>query len=123
MKEASINKRESGIELLKIIAIFMIVISHVVSSLNKINIGGNVIFNLEKSTTDVNTFILICMRYFGALGNLIFIIASSYFLVDSKKDYKKKIIQLIADVFIISILIMIISLCMGINISKGYILK
>lgn len=100
--------RESGIELLKIISIFLIVISHVCQSLYNqyfFEYGlSNGFLDLNEVTTNFQTLVLVFFRHFGALGNMIFIICSSWFLIGKKKVNKNKIFKLVIDVFVISII-------------------
>lgn len=85
------KERNSGIELLKIIAIVLIVISHVVYTLKTVNpyisYNGYVV-DLSIATADIWKFILAIFSYFGALGNSIFFICSAWFLLRSSKYNK-----------------------------------
>ena len=80
----NINNRQSGIELLKIIAMFGIVISHSTQSVSSAEnfIINNV--NIEQPTMDFSIFISQFFRSFGALGNDMFLLSSIWFLIDSK---------------------------------------
>lgn len=106
--------RESGIELLKIIAIFIIVISHVVQTL-----GGNTltplytgyssfIINYSVCTQDTTTLIICLLQYLGAIGNAIFFICSAWFLLESNKFSPKKLLSMILDVWFISVIILFV---------------
>lgn len=99
--------RNSNIELLKIFAILLIVVSHVVQTLseknNYINYNDYII-NMGLATVDIQNFILIILRHTGAIGNNIFFICSVWYMVDSDKINNQKIMQMIADVWVISIL-------------------
>lgn len=102
------KERMSGIELLKIIAIVLIVISHITQTLETGNqiISNNVInytINLKDPTSNINNIVLAFIRQFGALGNMIFLISSIWFLIDKNKNYKQKILSIIIDIFIISV--------------------
>ncbi len=110
--------RKSGIEFLKIIAIFLIIVSHVLQSYSNTYNGV-----LNNTTLDYEYLCMIFIRHLGVLGNLIFIICSSWFLIGSKKDYKQKILKLIIEIFVISVLILLIHLLLGVNITKGEIIK
>ena len=106
------KERLSGIELLKIIAIVLIVISHVTQTLETGNqiISNNVTnytINLKDPTSSINNIVLAFIRQFGALGNMIFLISSIWFLIDKNKNYKKKILTIILDIFVISIMSLI----------------
>ena len=119
--------RKSGIELVKIIAIFLIIISHVTQTL----ITGTQFNNLQfndgyynvTATTNINVFVLMIFRYLGALGNLIFIISSSYFLSNIEKSNKKKVFSLGLNTIIISLIYLAIFLFANINLSKKEIIK
>lgn len=102
--------RESSIELLKIFAMFLIVISHVTQTLYTENnfFSSDYILNIKESTTSFQKLILVWFSSFGAQGNLIFFISSAWFLLESKKVDDKKIISIMADVWIINIMILVI---------------
>ena len=119
--------RNSGIELVKIISIFLIIICHVTQTLttgeNFTNLHFNDGYYDASATTDINVFFLMIFRYFGALGNLIFIIASSYFLSNVEKSNKKKVFQLGLNTIILSLMSLAIYLIANVNLSKGEIIK
>jgi len=111
MKMNSKKQRESGIELLKIIAMVLIVISHVTQTLNDV---GNeyarldYVIDCRMATTSIISPILAWMRSFGQQGNLIFFLCSAWFLLDSKKVNYQKVLRMIADVWVINIIILLI---------------
>ena len=80
---------------------------------------------LAESTTSVENFTLACLRYFGVFGNMIFFICTAYFLLESTKINLKKWFSLLAEVWSISVIILIIVLFArgGANLSKDLILK
>lgn len=92
MKESALNSRNSSIELLKIIAIVGIVVSHVVQTLLIPEGGGNAAWRVDYSiaTLDIGSWVLVFLRTLGAFGNSIFVVASSWFLAadDSVKSKK-----------------------------------
>ena len=103
--------RNSGIELLKIFAIFLIVVSHSTQTLS--DISTNILYqeyavNLSFATTDLQQLIAAILRYSGYLGNTIFFVCSAWFLLDSKRSNKRKILQILADIWVISVGIFII---------------
>ena len=78
--------RDSGIELLKIIAIIMIVIQHVIQTLGAENLSisyQDYVLDITHATTNIQHFVLICMRSLGCLGNSIFFVCSAWFLLES----------------------------------------
>ena len=93
------SNRQSGIEFLKVIAIFIIMITHLTQSWLKYT-------DIQFTVTNMNAnlFILLIFRHLGDIGNLIFFVCSAWFIVDSNKSKKQKIIQMIADVLTISVL-------------------
>lgn len=121
--ELSLQKqeRESGIELLKIIALLLIIISHLTQTLSYRHLGlsyPEFVIPIDVATYNVQTWVLVFYRHFGALGNMIFFIASFWFLSTSEKFLNtKKIIVFILDVWIISVLIWGAVLISGIDIS------
>ena len=108
--------RDSNIELLKIIAIFLIVISHVVQTLGTdygFGTYNDYLIVLGNSTTDITTIILNLMRYFGCIGNDIFFICTAWFMIDRKPRAKKQILTLITEVWTISLIMLIFVICFG----------
>lgn len=109
------TERNSAIELLKISAMVLIVISHVLQTLSYPN--GNVlpqeyVVNLHQSTMKPQQFILSLLRYTGVLGNLIFFVSSAWFLVDKKTVNKKKLFQMLTDIWAVSVLILVCVFCL-----------
>ena len=103
------KERESGIELYKVIAIFLIVLSHVIQTLTEPNyvlgIGEGTFINIATATTDLDVLLLALFRICGALGNNMFFICSAWFLVNSKKMSLKKVSRMILDVWIINMIV------------------
>ncbi len=97
--------RNSSVELLKIIAIVIIIISHSVPFGSFSNYHAYI--NLNLSSTNIQKLILTMFRYLGSIGNCIFIICSSYYLLESKRIKIGKIINLIINATVISSIIMI----------------
>ena len=92
------KKRESNIELLRILSMFMIIAHH-------FSVHGN--FILEKIPL-LNKIWLQLLSSGGKIGVNIFIIISGFFLINSKKVNMNKIIKLLAQLLFYSILIFII---------------
>ena len=112
-KKAS-ETRESSVELLKLIAIFFIVICHSFDGLGYLHpeiIGSDGIFNdLTIATMNPILIVEVILSAFGQLGNLIFLICSSWFLSRSSKVKPQKILKMIADVWFISVIWLIFCL-------------
>lgn len=126
-RHVEMNMRESGIELLKIIAIILIVVSHVIQTLrneNQFITYSDYVLDLSTATTDIRNFVLILFSHFGALGNNIFFVCSAWFLLQSSRWNKKKWSYMLLEVWIISIIILILTLILrGGDISTKIIIK
>lgn len=121
-----LKERESGIELLKNLAVILIIISHAAQTLTlpqMQNICSQGFIDLNCATTNTQHLILIFFRYFGALGNCIFFISSAWFLCDSCKANSKKILQMLIDVWIISVVFLAVFMVSGTKISVINIIK
>ncbi len=94
--------RNSGIELLKVLAIYLIIISHVTTTLNGI-------INIDIASADIQYNILAIFRHFGPLGNAVFWISSCWFLIKSSSFSKKKCVSLVVQIWLVSVIILTIS--------------
>lgn len=119
--------RDSGIELLKIFAIFVIVINHTVQSLTNeaYNIPNNgFVIDISRATTNIQCILLLIFRHFGVLGNSVFFICSAWFLLKSKNWNKKKWLFMVIEIWVVSIVIFIITyIILHGNISIGIIIS
>lgn len=107
--------RESGIEILKIIAMCLIVIYHTDMSVSFMN-GGLGIYPLSAgATTDINVFIFNIFGYFGHIGCTIFFVCSAWFLVESEKVNKRKVVFMLSDVWTVSVIVFIVFLIRGLR--------
>lgn len=110
-KQSSLTSgRNSSIELLKIFGIILIVISHVIQTLHtpSSHVASNdYVLDISIATTDIQRIILALLRHSGSLGNTIFFCCSAWFLLDDDKVNKKKILQMLLDVWIVSIIILL----------------
>lgn len=105
-------KRDSGIELLKIIAIVLIVINHVTQTImneNQLIVNSLPLLDLYYTTNNVQQLILSAFRTLGMIGNAIFFACSAWFLVGSSKSDKRKVFNMIVEVWVISIISLIIT--------------
>ena len=120
--------RKSGVELLKIFGIILVVISHVVQTLeyNGTDLLGYNDFHidLDVPTTNISILILSILRHSGHLGNSIFFLSSAWFLLESKKPNYKKILRMLGDIWVVSVLILLITLiCDGERLQLIFILR
>lgn len=93
----SLKIRESGIELLRLIGMFIICFSHC-----------RRVFCLDEFSGSL-LYLPNCISW-GNIGNLIFIVISNYFLSTSKVCKKEKIINMIVDQLVISLIVMFITI-------------
>lgn len=111
------SRRESGIELLKVLAVLIIVLCHTSISMT---------FDSTLSTAewyyDVNTLpnsaskiVLTLYSYCGYIGNSIFFVCSAWFLLDQKQNRKRKILKMESDVWIISVVYLAVFLLSGVR--------
>ena len=117
------NKRNSSIELLKIISLLAIVVSHITQTLVNSKSGNPYAIDIAHASMDSRVLILSLLRYLGSFGNTVFFASTAWFLVDNKGFKAKKILPLIANTWIISIAILVTSLLIGSDISGKNILR
>lgn len=100
------RERESGVELLKLIALFVIVVGHVMQTLISENpfFDNSYVFHVGEATTDYRSLLLCWLSAAGEMGNDIFFVCSCWYLLDSKKTNLKKVLYLIADVWVVNAL-------------------
>ena len=110
------TERNSSIELLKIFALALIVVGHVVQT-----IGSTFSYvpfsdyyvNLREMTDQSRFLALSMLRYCGNLGNTVFFICSAWFFLDNNTVNKKKIFMLLMDIWTVSVLILAAVLIIG----------
>ena len=111
------KRRESNIELLKVIAIILIVVSHITQTLTTkylfINQGCENGFIELLPTYDAKIIALMLLRHLGAFANIIFVVCSSWFLLESKSNKKKKVFKLWGNMYVISVIILVLFLVCG----------
>lgn len=83
------KERQSGFELLKIVAMLLIVINHVTQSLEYLGTTDSLLF-LGHATMDIQILTLNLLRQFGGIGNDIFFICSAWFLIGKKEKRLRK---------------------------------
>ncbi len=110
MPKLNITERSSSIELLKILAIFLIVVQHVTQTLGSVN--NHVSFQdyvipLGTATSDIQVIILMLMRQAGMLGNAIFFTCSAWFLIGKKADATSKAFSLLCSVWTVSMIFLL----------------
>ena len=116
--------RESGIELLKLAATFIIILVHATQTLSSepealvsVLDSTDCFISLNTATSNIQYIILFLFRH-GHLANVIFFVCSAWFLcVSEKKVSGKKFLKTLLDVWIISVLFLAVFLIAGVNIA------
>ncbi len=101
-----LTERNSGVESLRIISMFLIVLAHIAQT-----IGGstsNILVDIGSASSNIWCFIINIFYMFGAWGNLIFFLISAWFLLDSKQVKERKITYYIAEVWFISVIVLLL---------------
>lgn len=111
----------------------MIVISHVALTfssghpdvLNFFHISqpGDYFANFKLPQTNIQYLTIALFCHFGALGNNIFFICSAWFLLDSRDFKGKKIIQMMADVWLISMAFLLVFHFFGFSFNTRQLIK
>lgn len=113
--------RKSNYELLKIIAIVMIIISHTVPFYGNEFSESYIDLNCANINLQITT--LSFFRHFGQLGNAIFIVASDFFLLESNTVKIRKVVSIIMSTLLISNIYLIIYAACGVKLSYFEILS
>lgn len=100
------ESRNSNIELLKIIAMCAIVICHVVAELPNSSYVefDDYVFKYFVPSQSLSNVGLTIIHQLGFCGNTMFFICSSWFLINSTKTNYRKIVSILLDIEIISII-------------------
>ncbi len=107
------TERNSSIELLKIGSILLVIICHVcgtIANRYEVSVPYDYYIDIYHSSTDIPTLIIGFLRYGGYLADSIFIACTSWFLCDANKLNPRKIVNILSDTWVISMLILLISL-------------
>lgn len=114
-------QRETNIELLKVIAIVFITICHCLPVYGVANYDGWI--NENTVSWNFNSIFVIFLRHVGQIGNILFVICSAWFLVDNDKTKTNKIIQIILNTWVISIVGLLLGLVINVDFSLKEIIK
>lgn len=105
-------KRNSNIEIIKLIAVFLIILSSALPYGATYREGAdNVYVNLNNTEWSISHIVFTFFRWCGQIGDTLFIAASAWFLCDSKKLRVDKPVRMILDAWLISIIGLVIALC------------
>lgn len=113
--------KQSNINLLKLFAMVLIALNHSMPLYGNKSLISYIPLGIASS--NIRLILLNLLRCSGQIGNVIFIICSSWFLVDSNKIKVNKVLYIIFNSFIISILFLIIMLCFGVKLNSSVLLS
>lgn len=114
-------KRNSSFELVKVLAVVMIVFSHAMPY--EYEVVHQSAVNLSASTTNVQYFLAGMIHNLGQIGNIVFVISSAWFLLESKRASKEKVFQILLDCFVISVFFLAVFLGAGYPLTGSQILR
>ena len=106
-------KRNSSVEILKILAMVLICLCHAVPASAYPSADAANPFISLVAATDFSNFIAGCFDSAGLIGDIIFIVCSSYFLLESRKMKIGKIVLMILNTLVISLIFMTVILSLG----------
>lgn len=110
------TERNSSIELLKIVALALIVVGHVVQTIGSTFSYvpfSDYYINLREVTDQFRFLVLSMLRYCGNFGNTVFFICSAWFFLDNHTVNKKKIFLMLMEIWTVSVLILAVVLIAG----------
>lgn len=113
--------RDSNIEMLKVVALCFIVISHTIPRYGNHSLPSYV--NINLASTDINNFFVSFLSNLGSVGNCIFVVCSSWFLVGDMKIKTEKIWNLAINTWVISILYLLAFFASGVSLSGNEVLS
>lgn len=119
--ESSVKKRNSGIELLKIFAMTLIILSHSMPDQVGATLPGSI--DIDTVTNNMQLILAGFIKNFGQIGNNIFLMCSIWFLLGSEKVKINKVSNMIGDCFFISVLGFVVFTLLGYRFPASYILK
>lgn len=112
--------RNSSVETLKIFAMFLIVLSHILPSMGT---EAEYDINLYAASSELSNIMLVIFNYFGQIGNCIFVICSAYFLSDSKRFKPEKAFEFVWDNWLISILFLLAFVVLHVSLPVNTIIR
>lgn len=119
-----LRQRNENIDILKIIATFLIVIGHFVP---KYLWNGNEelcgYMRQDMASGNINDQIMMLYNTLSHIGNNLFVVCSAWFLLDSRKCKVRRLLDLEFDLVALGIAWLIITLIFGQPISRSYLLR
>lgn len=120
-KQAGKKIRESNIELLRIISMFLIVLSHCIPF--NLSLSSPYYIDVRVCSENISNIVLALFSYSGQIGNAIFLVCSCWFLTESRSVKSEKIIKMIADTWFICLSFFVIFKLCGVEIGSSSMIK
>ena len=117
------NERNSSIEILRIVAMVLICLCHAVPTSPYPSADTVNAFILSTPTANIQHFFADCIENAGIIGDVIFIVCSSYFLLASKRVKIGKVALMMLNVLIISLIFMTVILATGYKLTANEIVR
>ena len=111
MTAAPYKNRNSRVELLKVAGILLVVLNHVVQSLQTPSPfipDDSYLVHFGEATNDYHLLLLSIFRYSGNLGNTLFFVCSAYYLLDSRNINYRKWFQLLVNIWAVSTIVLFV---------------
>lgn len=105
------TKRNSNIEVIKLIAVFLIILSFALPYGATYRGDETVYVNLNNTGWSLSHIIFTFFRGCGQIGETLFIVVSAWFLCDSNEVKVNKPVRMILDSWVILIMGLIVALC------------
>lgn len=116
-------ERNSSVEILRIVAMVLICICHSIPSFPYPSADAANPFIGGAATANVQYFIADCIGGAGLIGDVIFIVCSAYFLLDSRKMKAGKVALMILNTLVVSLIFMSVILALGYKLSATEIVR
>ena len=112
INKSNATKRNSSLDLLKVIGIFLVVLCHVVNSFNIVAERNN-IMSVYNSTSVFQYLLVSILMYAGTFENSIFVVFSTWFLLEKDECDYRKMFFMGFETWLISVFILffIIAIC------------
>ena len=118
-----VNERNSSIEILKIFAMVLVCICHTIPTAPYPSADASNVFIEGIAYSSVQYFFAGCMGAAGLIGDVIFIVCSSFFLLESRKMKVGKVALMIINALVISLAFMTVILALGYKLSASEIVR
>ncbi len=99
------NKRQTNFEMIRILAMVLIIIHHIFVHSIEPQLSQSDIF--EGYEVYDRLMIVDFARSFGKIGNILFVMLSGYFLIDKKIDMAKHTVKILSEMFFATVVLML----------------